>query len=370
MTSPSIQPDRAFLAYSGPAESKDEPVASDRTPPDGPKPGPRYGPYPLVRWFLAVVIVGVVAVLSLFRLVPGEKPSCMATTATWTTAKAGAGANSTSTLARKACGLPDTSNYLYFALALAGLLLLPDVQSLKVGGIEVRRLSEKVAEQTKEITEQASQIGDLRAQLVNVLHNDQVFSQILNVTPASAPRDDSSRSAERIAEVQAGDPQLVRQRVIGQEQPETLTARANLAQRIGEAGDAVRARDLYAALLPAMKRDLSPDNPETWAARAELAHWTGEAGHADNARDQYDALLKDMKRVDPSDLGIPALRANHAWYTGLAGDPAKARDQYAELLADMKRVDPSDRGIPALRANHDYWTNEANQSSDSDSTGN
>jgi hypothetical protein len=367
VASSSTQPDQEIFDYSDPAERKDEPAGSN---PDDSKPGPRYGPYPLVRWVLAIVIVGVVAVLSLFRLVPGEKPSCMATTATWTTTKAGAGANSTSTLARKACGLPDTSNYLYFALALAGLLLLPDIQSLKVGGVEVRRLSEKVAEQTKDITEQGSKIDYLRNQLVSVLHNDQVFSQILHVTPASTPHNGSPRSAERIAEGQADHPQLVRQRVIGQEQPKTLTARANLAQQIGEAGDAVRARDLYAALLPAMKRDLSPDNPETWNARAELAHWTGEAGHADEARDQYDALLKDTKRVAPSDPGIPALRANHAWYTGLAGDPARARDQYAELLDDMERADPSDPGIRAVRANRDYWTNEANQSSDIDSTGN
>ena len=264
-----------------------------------------------------MLIVGAVAGFSAFWLVTGENPSCIATTKKWTNTRARAGANSTSTGVRRVCSLPDTSDYLY-VLAFAGIFLLPDVQYLKFGGFEFRQLSEKVAEQTKEVAEQTKRIDNLKNELVSVIQASQAVSQILNLSPVSAPPADSSRSAERIAEAQADHPQLVRQRVIGEERPETLAARANLAQRIGEAGDAVRARDLYAALLHAMKRDLSPDDPETWTARAELAHWTGEAGKADEARDQYAALLADLQRDHSSDPAIPAVRANRDYWANKA----------------------------------------------------
>ena len=317
------------------------------------------------RWAVAVLIVGAVAGFSAFWLVTGENPSCIATTKTWTNTRARAGANSISTGVRRVCGLPDTSDYLY-VLALAGLFLLPDIQYLKFGGFEFRQLSDKVAEQTKEVANQTKQIdnfkNELKNELKSVVQTSQAVSQILNLTPVSAPHADSSRSAEGIAEAQADHPQLVRQRVIGKEQPETLTARANLAQRIGEAGDAVRARDLYAALLDAIKRGLSPDAPEAWTVRAELAHWTGEAGDAAGAREQYAALLADLERAHSNDPAIPTVRANHAWYTGLAGDAAGARDQYAALLADLERAHSNDPAIPTVRANRDYWAQAAKTS--------
>ena len=82
-----------------------------------------------------------------------------------------------------------------------------------------------------------------------------------------------------------------RERVLGPEHPDTLTARANLARWTGEAGDAAGARDQYAALLPVLERVLGPEHPDTLAARDNLAHWTGEAGDAAGARDQFAALL-------------------------------------------------------------------------------
>ena len=51
------------------------------------------------------------------------------------------------------------------------------------------------------------------------------------------------------------------------------------------------ARDQYAALLPIRERVLGAEHPDTLTARANLARWTGEAGDAAGARDQYAALL-------------------------------------------------------------------------------
>ena len=52
----------------------------------------------------------------------------------------------------------------------------------------------------------------------------------------------------------------------------------NLARWTGEAGDAAGARDQFAALLPVRERVLGPEHPDTLTARHELARWTGEAG--------------------------------------------------------------------------------------------
>jgi hypothetical protein len=77
----------------------------------------------------------------------------------------------------------------------------------------------------------------------------------------------------------------------GPEHPETLAGRAELAYWTGRAGDAARARDQYAALLPILERVLGPEHPHTLATRHNLARWTGEAGDAAGARDQFAALL-------------------------------------------------------------------------------
>ena len=87
------------------------------------------------------------------------------------------------------------------------------------------------------------------------------------------------------------------ERVQGPEHPATLTTRDNLARWTGEAGDAAKARDQYAALLPDIERVLGPENIETLRVRAGVARWTGEAGDPAGARNLLMALLPDMERV-------------------------------------------------------------------------
>jgi hypothetical protein len=43
---------------------------------------------------------------------------------------------------------------------------------------------------------------------------------------------------------------------------------------------------MFAALLPARERVSGPDHPDTLTARHELAQWTGRAGDSSCARDQ------------------------------------------------------------------------------------
>jgi len=131
----------------------------------------------------------------------------------------------------------------------------------------------------------------------------------------------------------------VQERVLGPEHPHTLDTRGNLAYYIGQAGDATGARDQYATLLPIDERVFGPEHPKTLTARHNLADWTGEVGDAAGARDQYAALLPIRERVlGPEHPDTLTTRHDLAWSTGEAGDAAEARDQYAALLPIRERV--------------------------------
>ena len=73
------------------------------------------------------------------------------------------------------------------------------------------------------------------------------------------------------------------ERVLGPQHPDTLTTRANLARWTGTAGDVVKARDQYAALLPLFERVLGPQHPDTLAVRRNLAYWTEQAERGSSA---------------------------------------------------------------------------------------
>lgn len=60
--------------------------------------------------------------------------------------------------------------------------------------------------------------------------------------------------------------------MLGTEHPDILTARHHLARWTGEAGDATRARDLFAELLPVRERVLGAEHPDTLTTRNQLAH--------------------------------------------------------------------------------------------------
>jgi hypothetical protein len=147
----------------------------------------------------------------------------------------------------------------------------------------------------------------------------------------------------------------------GPEHPDTLATRHDLAHWTGEAGDAARARDQFAALLPIYEQVLGPEHPTTLTTRHNLARWTGQAGDAAGARDQFAALLPIRERVlGPEHPSILTTRHNVARWTGQAGDAAGARDQYAALLPIRERVlGPEHPDTLTTRHNLAYWTGEA-----------
>jgi tetratricopeptide repeat protein len=131
----------------------------------------------------------------------------------------------------------------------------------------------------------------------------------------------------------------IRERVSGAEHPDTLNTQYNLARWAGQAGDAERARDLLAELLPIRERVFGAEHPDTLNTRHYLASWAGTAGNPARARD----LLAELLFVSERALGTEhphTLNTRHelACWTGAAGNKAHARDLFAELLPIYERV--------------------------------
>ncbi len=134
----------------------------------------------------------------------------------------------------------------------------------------------------------------------------------------------------------------VSERILGRESRRTLVTRVNLAYWTGEAGDATSARDQLAALLPISEQTLGPDHRNTLVARHYLARWTGRAGDAARARDEFAALLPVSERIEGRDHRNTLDTRHHlAYWTGEAGDATSARDQFAALLPIRERIEGS-----------------------------
>ena len=194
-----------------------------------------------------------------------------------------------------------------------------------------------------------------------------------------------------------------REETLGTEHPDTLTARAFLADWTGLAGDrpgpgtssprwcrsssgswapSTPPRSPPAPAWPAgpgrrgirpgpgtssprwcrsSSGSWAPSTPARSTDRANLARWTGEAGDAAGARDQFAALLPVLERVSGAEHpDTLADRANLARWTGEAGDAAGARDQFAALVPVHERVLGAEHPATLTdRANLARWTGEA-----------
>lgn len=123
------------------------------------------------------------------------------------------------------------------------------------------------------------------------------------------------------------------------ESPDALQAFDSLAGITGRAGSAERARDQYAAVLPAMERVLGPEHPEALLARGNLAHAIAWIGDFDRAREQYAALVPDMERVQGAEHpDTLRTRRDLAFIIGEGGDCESGRDMCADVLPVMERA--------------------------------
>ena len=141
----------------GEVRSGPGPAAASRAGDNGDLAPPARPPFRRTRWTVALLIVVLAAGLTIAGLAKGMRPACQVTTVTNT---AGSPGGTTTT---KVCGMLDVTDYIY-VLAIVGVLLLPDMKSLKIGGLEFERLTTEVAKQT-------SEIGQLRVEVSNVASN-------------------------------------------------------------------------------------------------------------------------------------------------------------------------------------------------------
>ena len=121
----------------------------------------------LIRWALALAIVLAALGVLCYWLTAGTHLACQVVTVT---SGSGPAAKSTTT---QTCGLPDVSDFIY-VLAAVALLLLPDAQRLKIGGFEFERLSSKVDEQTREISQLRQTVNttvNIGSDLINQARN-------------------------------------------------------------------------------------------------------------------------------------------------------------------------------------------------------
>ena len=130
----------------------------------------------------------------------------------------------------------------------------------------------------------------------------------------------------------------VLERVFGEKDSRTLTARFNYAAMLAEAGDPAGARDLFAAMVPIYDEVFGANDPDTLGVRASLAYSTGMAGEPGRARELYAMLLPVLDgTLGPVHHNTIAARLNMAYMTAVVDNPAAALDLVAELLPMVER---------------------------------
>ncbi len=102
------------------------------------------------RALAGLIVAGWLALYG-YWLKPGDRPACQVTVVTQT----GSIVRTTTT---RSCGLPSVSAYVY-VVAVAAPLLLPDMQRIKIGGVELERRLDEIAD-AAQVASQAVQ-GDV-----------------------------------------------------------------------------------------------------------------------------------------------------------------------------------------------------------------
>jgi hypothetical protein len=128
-------------------------------------------------------------------------------------------------------------------------------------------------------------------------------------------------------------------RVLGAEHPDTLATLHGLAYHRGEIGDVLGAATAFADLLVVQTRILGQDHPDTLRTRGQVAWWRGQAGDASGAVAAFTSLTADKIRILGAEHPeVLTSRAQLADWTGHNGHPADAVDQFQRLLLDRERI--------------------------------
>ena len=130
-----------------------------------------------------------------------------------------------------------------------------------------------------------------------------------------------------------------RQRILGDDHPDTLASRGHLADVYKSAGDLGRAIPLSEQVLADRQRILGDDHPDTLASRVNLAHAYEAAGDLGRAIPLFEQVLADRQRIlgddHPETL---ASGGDLASAYESAGDLGRAIPLFEQVLADRQRV--------------------------------
>ncbi|WP_432010521.1 FxSxx-COOH system tetratricopeptide repeat protein [Streptomyces cucumeris] len=130
-----------------------------------------------------------------------------------------------------------------------------------------------------------------------------------------------------------------RQRVLGEDHPDTLSSRNNLATAYESAGDLGRAIPMYEQTLTDSHRVLGEDHPDTLNSRNNLAYAYESAGDLGRAIPMYEQTLTDRQRVLGEDHpDTLTSRNNLAYAYESAGDLGRAIPMFEQTLTDRQRV--------------------------------
>ncbi len=130
-----------------------------------------------------------------------------------------------------------------------------------------------------------------------------------------------------------------RERVRGPDHPDTLVSRNNLANAYRDAGRLDEAISLYEQALAAQERVLGPDHPDTLLSRNNLANAYRDAGRLDEAISLYEQALAAQERVlGPDNPETLLSRNNLALAYQDAGRLDEAISLHEQALAARERV--------------------------------
>ena len=128
-------------------------------------------------------------------------------------------------------------------------------------------------------------------------------------------------------------------RTLGEDHPDTLTSRNNLAGAYESAGRLEEAITLYEQVLPDRIRILGEDHPDTLTSRNNLAGAYESAGRLEEAITLYEQVLPDRIRVlgeyHPDTL---ASRNNLAYAYESAGRLTEAITMLEQVITDSTRI--------------------------------
>jgi hypothetical protein len=177
----------------------------------------------------------------------------------------------------------------------------------------------------------------------HVAHARQVVTTPNNVPEANllswVARYDLARGAYASARTLYERELEFRRRVQGEEHPDTLTARNNLAQTLKAQGDLAGARQQQEQVLEPRRRLLGEEHPATLMARSNLAGTLYAQGDLAGARQHEEQVLEARRRLlgeqHPDTL---TARNNLAATLYAQGDLAGARQQQEQVLEARRRL--------------------------------